>query len=251
MRTPHYSVVAHPTKGTLTRAIIRRGDWEVPESRAFLRYLTPGAVVIDAGANFGHYALLSSGVVGPEGLVIGFEPDPATYALLVENVALLPCPNVKTEQAGLSDRDGVMALSIDGGNPGGHSFSARNVRELGRVVEVPVRTIDAHLADSGIRRPVNLIKIDVQGFEYKVLAGAAGTIGRDRPVVFCEVTPSSMANVGDDFRELLGFFRARGYGVQAIAPAGARSISYDEAERLLGDGREYADMIFAPDPVQR
>lgn len=67
MRTRHYRLRADPSRQALTRAVIRRGHWEPRETQAFIRFLSPGDFVIDAGANFGHYALTASNLVGAQG----------------------------------------------------------------------------------------------------------------------------------------------------------------------------------------
>lgn len=90
MRTRDYRLLAHPCKGGLTRAVIRRGYWEALETEIFCGLLRPGGLVIDVGANFGHYALIAANAIGPEGLVVAFEPDPETFALLDANRKLLP-----------------------------------------------------------------------------------------------------------------------------------------------------------------
>jgi len=256
MRTPHYRVLAHPKKGTLTRSIIIRGRWEPAETRAFARFLRPGAFVIDAGANFGHYALLSANAVGEQGLVVAFEPDPATFALLASNAGLLSAANLVVEQAGLSDQTGSIALAVDARNPGGHSFARENVDTFGHSVDVPVFRLDDFVVERGMNRRVDLVKIDVQGFEWKMICGAQETLKRDRPVVFCEVSPSMMAAVDDDFHVLLRFFEELGYDVAAVDVDGKDvcSITYQTAARMLADPgsvhgdptRQHLDLIFSP-----
>jgi hypothetical protein len=74
-----------------------------------------------------------------------------------------------------------------------------------------------------------------------------GTIQRDHPVVFCEVTPEAMKNSGDDFLELLEFFKGANYTVQFINTANGHleEVSYEEASTILRQpGHEYADLTF-------
>jgi hypothetical protein len=137
MKTEHYKIRAHPKKGTLTRAVIRRGYWEKTETEAFIRHLQPDALVIDAGANFRHYALVAAKFIGNAGRVIAFEPNSETFELLQSNIAMLAHQNVTAVQAGLSDDNGEMSLSIDSSNPGGHSFTKGNVRETGESETTP------------------------------------------------------------------------------------------------------------------
>ena len=187
MRTQNYRLMAHPQKGTLTRALIRRGHWEPVETASFIAHLKPGAFVIDVGANFGHYALVAAKFAGPEGKVIAFEPHGPTFALLLENCALQPAPIIEPVQAGIAAKDGAMTLTSDTGNPGGHSFIAANVYGQGTAQSVPVHRLDSYLATRHAGRPVDMIKIDVQGLEAQVIRGAIQTIERYRPTVFLEI----------------------------------------------------------------
>ena len=249
MKTEHYKIRVHPKKGTLTRAVIRRGYWERTETKAFIHHLQPGALIIDAGANFGHYALVASKFVGSAGRVIAFEPNTETFKLLQSNLPMLAHQNVSAVQAGLSDDNGEMNLSIDNSNPGGHSFTKDNIREAGGDEITPVYSLDQYLGNNQIAPPVSLIKIDVQGFEAKVIRGAMRTIQHDHPVVFCEVTPEAIKNSGDDFLELLEFFKDTNYTVQFINTANGHleDVSYEQASYILHQPeREYADLIFIP-----
>jgi FkbM family methyltransferase len=216
MRTKLYRLIAHPRKGTLTRAVIRRGHWEPEETEAFIRCLKPVAFVVDVGANFGHYAMVAGSAVGPDGRVIGFEPHGATFTLLSENCALQPYANITPVRAGVAAKNGEMALTGDSANPGGHSFVAANVYGTGATERVPVYTLDSYIADHGEGRKLDLIKIDVQGLEGQVIRGATTTIERDRPVIFVEVSPVPMKNAGEDYRDLLRFFEQRDYAVHLI-----------------------------------
>ena len=249
MTTEHYKLRAHPQKGTLTRAVIRRGYWEKTETKAFILHLKPDALVIDAGANFGHYALVAAKFVGSAGKVIAFEPNTETFQLLLSNIAMLAHQNVIAVQAGLSDDNGEMSLSIDSSNPGGHSFTKDNVGETGGDEITPVYSLDQYLSSNQFGLPVSVIKIDVQGFEVKVIRGAMQTIQRDHPVVFCEVTPQATKNSGDDFQELLEFFKDANYTVWFIDVANSHleDVSYKQASDILHQPeREYADLIFIP-----
>lgn len=252
MRTRDYRLFAHPRAGTLTRAVIRRGYWEPLETEVFRGLLKPGALVIDIGANFGYYALTAANAIGPEGLVIAFEPHPEVFALLDANRALLPQNNLLTVQAGLGSVDGAMEIHTDAANPGGHSFYVWNLRAAeGSSHSVQVRALDSFLSEKIPDRPVDVVKIDVQGFEMEVLRGATGTIEKDHPMVLCEVTPGALRRAGSGLKELLGFFQMRDYHAGVIRTDLGREqpMTYPEMEAFFGrSDAEYHDVIFRPDP---
>jgi FkbM family methyltransferase len=251
MRTRDYRLTAYPGRKNLTHAVIRRGYWEPGCTEAFRSLLRPGALVVDAGANFGHYALTAASVVGKEGLVYAFEPHPGTFALLEQNCALQGRNNLVAVQAGLAARDGEMDIYTDSGNHGGHSFFDWNLRgEVGGSDRVPTHALDSFLAGHAPGRRLDAMKIDVQGYEMEVLRGAALTISRDRPAVLCEVTPAALRAAGSGTDELVSFFAALGYRAEVLAdtPGGALTLDLASlADFLAATTAEYHDVLFRPD----
>ena len=249
MRLPHYQAWVHPKKGTLTRVILRRGAWEPLETDFFVSRLKPGSFVVDAGANFGHYALVASGIVGPDGLVVAFEPFPRNFELLRSNISLLPMQNTIAEQAGLADKSGSMDLITDEDNPGGHSFNPNLIWKPGAKISVPVYALDDYIEERHVNRRLDVLKSDTQGYEWRLVSGARRTILRDKPVVLCEIAPAALKEIGDSHEELLRFFEEAGYsilmmdrGKDALVPLG-----YDALRRHFDEtGREFEDVIFLP-----
>jgi len=147
----------------LLRELVRPGDW-----------------VIDAGANIGVYALFFARRVGPKGRVLSVEPQPRVARLLLTNLALNGAHHVTVWQGALGEAPGKLQLpAIDYNreiNVGGVELKAR-----GTGIDVEVRTLDG----VGLKR-CDFIKMDVEGMEPAVFAGALGTIRKFRPVLWME-----------------------------------------------------------------
>ena len=250
MRTRHYHLMAAPTRDNLTRAIIRRGHWEPLETKVFIGLLKPGAMVVDAGANFGHYALTAANIVGSGGQVIAFEPHPKTYRLLAANAALLSTDNLRAIQAGLSDTSEEINLYSDTENPGGHSFFEWNLRGSDGVKEtVPVYSLDDFLKKELPGKRLDVLKIDVQGSEMHLLNGAKETITKDKPSVLCEVTPDALQRAGSSHSELLKFFKDLKYQMTVIDSQDGRLVptNFEALVTALTDtDAEYFDVLFQP-----
>jgi FkbM family methyltransferase len=149
----------------------RRRDGDV---RFFRRYLRPAEVVVDVGANIGTLTIVAALTVGPEGRVFAVEAHPRTAAFLRGNVALNGLTNVepllcalgiRTGTARLTDRrsDDQNRVSADGG------------------VDVPLRRLD----DLPLpEREISVLKIDVEGYELRVLEGGSAVLGRTQCVYF-------------------------------------------------------------------
>lgn len=133
---------------------------------AFLRRsLRPGDVFLDLGANIGFYSLIASGLVGPAGRVIAVEADPYNFDKLQRNIELNAADNITAVNVGLSDRQETLRLSVStSGNRGGNTFLTPG--DTG--VDVPCVPLDLLMLDQRVQRIAGA-KIDIEGFEYRVL----------------------------------------------------------------------------------
>ncbi len=251
MRTRQYRLLAVPNRSNLTRAVIRRGYWEPLATEVFTELLRPGSFVIDAGANFGHYALTAANIVGPNGFVVAFEPHAETYRLLSANAELQTVGNLECVNAGLGDTNGEITLYTDTENPGGHSFFEWNVRRSENSGHsVTVWALDNYLKDQAENRSVDVLKLDVQGFEMNVLNGARQTIETHKPAVLCEVTPDALRNAGTSHAELIQFFEEFNYRATIIDSTNDLLVaaSFDELiNKLNTTEAEYFDVLFQPE----
>jgi len=141
-------------------------------------YLKPklGDVVIDAGAQYGFYTLPASRLVGKDGLVIAFEPASRNWRGLLANLQLNKIKNVKPFGMALGDFDGEVKLYLSD-HPGMHSIISSTSK---RFEFVPIKRLDTIVDELGLDK-VNIIKLDTEGAELKILQGALSTIKRHRP----------------------------------------------------------------------
>jgi FkbM family methyltransferase len=161
------------------RSIELYGEYSEGEVILFRNMLRLGDVVLDVGANIGALTIPLAKLVGPRGLVYAFEPQGAVFDILTANIQLNALDNVRPRRAAAGAKPGaVMMPHVDyraPGNFGGISVGAREGEE------VPLVTIDS--LDLPAAR---LIKIDVEGMEIDVLAGATATLRRLSPVLYIE-----------------------------------------------------------------
>ena len=146
--------------------------------------LRPDSVVIDAGGNIGLTALMLS-LLLPDGHVHVFEALPANAALLRQNIAGNGINNVSVNAVALGDRPGHISMRGAG--------SSSHVAPTGEA-GIPMVTLDGYMAETGLSR-VDFVKMDVEGFEPAVLAGAAGLIGRFGPPILMEFNTWCLAHV--------------------------------------------------------
>ncbi|MGE3274342.1 MAG: FkbM family methyltransferase [Vicinamibacterales bacterium] len=190
------------------------GTYEAGAGRLLRHLVSPGSVVVDIGANVGAHALPLAAAVGPSGRVVAVEPSRAAFDRLRGNVALNP---------GLADR--VTAVHAALGAPGGiveeRYFSGWPLTPGGERhpvhggVGAPAggaafMTLDGLAASLGLDA-IDLVKLDVDGHELPIVAGATAVVERLRPTVVFEFCPYLIEERGEAPESLPGFFTSRGY----------------------------------------
>ncbi len=146
-----------------------------------------GKVVYDIGAHAGAYSLFFSRRVGPAGAVVAFEPSPKTFALLRRNIEINGVSNVRALECALGRESTRRALYVLPGMPSTASLApeARTPFRL-RSAVVAIEPLDVLAPRLDLPSP-DFIKIDVEGMEAEVLAGATDTLRRWRPDVLVEI----------------------------------------------------------------
>lgn len=137
----------------------------------------PGDTVLDVGGHVGSYAVLASKRVGGKGRVHTFEPEPENLRLLRKNVALNACTNVAVHPFALSDENGPIRFFVRE-PPERHSIMGGS----GVVIQVPGRCLDDVVAEAGLSH-VDVLKIDAEGAELKILFAGTRTLRFTRQVI--------------------------------------------------------------------
>lgn len=175
-------------------------DHERLTSHVFKSLLKPGSVVIDVGANIGHYTLLAAGLVGPRGRVHAVECSPETLAILAHNVRRNHLENVEIHPVAAASAHGSLALHVTAIGLSWFDPPSRwpVVPGAGNTVVVPTMPVD-DLVDSS----VDVIKIDAEGVDLDVLKGMSRILSTNRNVsVIVEWAPAMLSEAGKDPFEL-------------------------------------------------
>lgn len=179
-------------------AQLMRGGYEPMTKSLFQRLLPPGAMLVDVGANVGYFTVLGALLVGPRGKVLAFEPEPRNHDVLAANVAANALTQVSLRREACSDRPGRHFLAVNRVESGWHRLArADGATGPHRKVPVDLTTVDLALAD--VDRPVDVVKIDVEGHESSVIAGMTATLEANPDVtVILEHSPAQARLCGLD-----------------------------------------------------
>lgn len=185
--------------------------WDHDETAtAFVRsHLRAGDIFVDVGANVGYFSLMASRIVGPTGRVISVEPNPATLARLSRTVAENSISNITLCNVGLGDTSAKAELftCTSEGNDTASMLPSGNDQSI----TVDVLPLDQLVEQLGLTR-VDYLKIDVDGFEHKVFAGAAKLMASGKlRYLQCEFSDIHLRIVGSSPEKLHDTITSYGY----------------------------------------
>jgi FkbM family methyltransferase len=136
-----------------------------------------GDTVIDVGAAFGFYTIISSKRVGLEGKVIAIEAQPDIYEMLNKNIELNQLTNVTTLNFAAYSKESKLKIYSN------YSVMTERANNKEKFVEVNANTLDTIIQKTGIKEDgINWIKIDVEGAEYEVLRGATSILSQSKDI---------------------------------------------------------------------
>lgn len=157
------------------------GEFSEGEVDAFRTLIPAGAIVVEVGANIGAHTMAFANIVGPQGAVIAYEPQRLLFLTLCGNVALNSHYHVYCHRQAVSDAPGEMNVPVADPNVD-FSFGGFNIESYGNDGDpTPVVTLD--MLEIG---RCAFVKIDVEGMEAKVIAGAHQFIAKHRPTLYVE-----------------------------------------------------------------
>lgn len=209
--------------------------------KALSELIAPCATVLDIGANVGAHTLHLAQCVGPEGRVLAFEPTEFAYRKLTRNLELNPSlrSRVMPYHCFLAAKDEASIPSaiysswpLEGPTSPAEDFHAKHLGHAMPTTTARARSIDSILTELGNPR-IQLVKLDVDGFETQILRGAKALMQESRPIFVMELAPYVLEERGTSLAELLEIF----------GPYGYRFYNERTRQQLPSTAVKYADLI--------
>lgn len=226
---------------------IAKGNYEFQEVRLFLLFLRSGQIVVDAGANMGYFTVLFARIVGPSGKVYAFEPEPFNLSLLRTNIegnGLTEAVRIFPMALGESEGETKLYLSPDCFGDHRTWMYGPDVPHQRKCViserMVKVTSLDTVLSE--VSR-IDILKIDVQGDEIKVLKGAKSIISRSPGMhMLIEYWPYGLSHAGGSPEEFFDILYEMGFNVCVIQKIENEvSVLVPSFKREMMELRDYYD----------
>jgi FkbM family methyltransferase len=166
--------------------------------------------LLDVGACHGLFALaFTQG--RPDAAALAIEPSPLAWEILEANVRSNPGARVTPVQTAVGAAPGVLRMSYSWHHLEAAPETAETAPTAGspEMLSIPLRTLDS-LREERAFRP-DVMKVDVEGYEIAVLRGAGRILSEDRPILFLEVHPQRIRELGGSLRELGDLLGGYGY----------------------------------------
>lgn len=165
------------------------GQYEQAKHKAIEMFLSHGKTFIDVGANKGDFSLLAAHIVGPEGRILSFEPAPDNCEWIRRSIVKNSYGNIDLYEIALSNENGEAELHL-GEKSGWHSLIPGQPHRKKEIIPVKTRRLDDFIEEIQFFRPIDIIKIDVEGAEMHVLRGARNVLAKNqRIIVLLDIHP--------------------------------------------------------------
>jgi len=234
-------IVLNPNDPVVSGALAL-GVYEKPETKFFCKVCRAGMTFLDVGANIGYYSALAMVRIGAAGKVIALEPDPENFRYLQATVAANGAASATCIQKAAAAQSGILKLYVSKNNRGDNRLYPNDLCD--RSYDVQVSTVDALLGECGVQC-VDLVKIDVQGFEGHVLHGMTETIRRSADlIILTEFWPFGLKSAGSTPESVLLEMEEAGLTLYELTKNGSLAPLADKQSLIKRyPGRNYTNIV--------
>lgn len=201
-------------------------------------HIKPGDTVIDIGAHIGFYSRFFAGLVGQQGKVFAFEPDPENFKRLSANIKSFP--SVKIISAAVSSVSGRLKL-----------FRSKTLSVDQHAYPTPGRksvTVESAALDDFVKKEnvkINFIKMDIQGFEIQALQGMKEILATHRPKLLTEFWPWGIEQAKSPAERMIELLNTAGYSIQIVDEKNKQLKDFNFSTITYGHN-DYYDLFCVP-----
>ena len=190
--------------------VLAEGAYEPALTAVFRQLLRPGDTVFDVGANEGWFSMVACQCVAPNGRVLAVEPQERLWPVILENASLNHFANLALLPFGVSREEGVVSMNLYPTLNSGSSNFGPGKRRFDKVQRVTVMPLERLIDQSGVDR-IDLMKIDIEGFELEALRSAGRHLGSTIRRLVVEIHPPLLQARGESEQEVRILLADSGY----------------------------------------
>lgn len=227
-----YKLYINPMDTVVSATLAKTGTWEPFVSKQFIQIAKKARTIVDVGGNIGYFTLLGAACSKSSSNIFVFEPDVVNFQSLTKTVKENKLENVTCEKVAIAQNSGKISLFISPDNLGDHrTFDSGDNRET----EV-VRVVSLDDYFNEYPHEIDLLKIDIQGYEHFAIMGAKKLFQKKRiKVILSELWPYGLQIAGCNWRNYLKLLEQSGFSLWEV----------NEEEQLIRrlNKRKIADKI--------
>jgi FkbM family methyltransferase len=209
-------------------------DFKAKDREKLYSLVKKGDTVFDVGTNIGETLLNFAKLTGEEGYVYGFEPDEENYNNVQKNISLNSFKNVHVFKKAVSDKKETVKLwCVEPHNRGMNRILEPGHEQEGQFTLLETTTLDTVVEENSIEH-LDVMKIDIEGYEMHALRGSVNTLKRFKPDLFIEVGYTRLINNKTTPNDLVKFLEDLGYNIFHSETNAKITSNYDFS--YLGDG---------------
>lgn len=243
-RGQEFSLYISPKNGFIDKHIYLYGAYEPQILDLIARYLKKGGVFIDIGANIGQHSMFAASIVGVRGKVYSFEPIPYIFNQILDSARINHFDSIiSAHNVALGEKNRTATLYVDKSNIGGSSVVKADRKDSSEI------TIDIKRGDDVLNniQHINMIKMDVEGYEHEALLGMQKTITLYKPIIILEFSGQMYSFKGNnDGDKILSFLEKIGYDIYDVGNYMKKIISKDAFLSEFTLGRNQCDILCLP-----
>ncbi len=226
----------------VSESLLGKETWEPQMTKLLLKYLSKYRTFVDIGANIGYFSLIIGNTLIDKGKVFAFEPASNNFKFLEKTINEANLGNITIEKLALGDSESEGFIYLNDENFGDQRLWGEKTKKKEKI---QITTLDRYF--SNISTNPELVKIDVQGYELKVLKGAISLLKKKRiKVIVSELWPSGLKSAGDSWEKYVAYLRKYGFNLFEILDSG-KTIPFSDRyikEEYLEDN-EFTTNILA------
>lgn len=193
-----------------------------------------GDIVLDIGANIGYFTLIFSQIVGINGKVFAFEPDPNNFSILKKNIEINNLKNVILIQKAVSDVNTPLTLYLCDYNHAQHRIYPSS--RCNEKITVDSITIDEYFTKTEFYKKINFVKMDVEGSEYNVINGMQKILKSNPKLkILCEFSPKQIIEHKLKPEDILNQLLRHNFKIYPITSSGEKIIPIDYTKSVVNE----------------